>query len=64
MRTILPVDFYIEMMVDGDMIGAYIVMHDCDGHGTCGTAIHTAHVNEHKLALQCDQCHKIGVVQQ
>lgn len=70
MRTILPQDFYIEMFCDGEYIGNYVVMHDCDGRGKCGYAAHSAgpertgHVDSTSITLKCEECGETGIVQQ
>lgn len=69
LRTILPQDFYVEMAIDGDLIGAYVVMHDCDGKGQCGVALHLergADTNDGQetFFIKCEECNEIGKVQQ
>lgn len=65
MRTILPVDWYLEMVLDGEMISTYVLMHDCDGHGTCGTGIHV-HNTDKGFVVKCDNdsCNVEAEVQQ
>lgn len=66
LRTILPQDFYVEMVIEGDLIGAYVIMHDCDGRGTCGTAVAgQPNIQLHgDTVIKCDQCGEIGAIQQ
>lgn len=66
LRTILPQDWYLEMVQEGDLIGAYVVMHDCDSRGACGTALHESQTHEGKITVKCDnpECGETGVVQQ
>lgn len=68
LRTILPLDFYVDMVVDGDLIGAYVVMHNCDDKGTCGTAEHVTEVvtphTGNQIHVKCDQCGTRDLIQQ
>lgn len=67
MRTILPQDFYVEMVDEGELIGTYYIAHSCDVggpfQGQTGNAIHSRDV-EGGIEVKCDSCDELGFIQQ